>query len=468
MKKYYFVSLGCPKNQVDSERAIHILNTNGYELVCDPALADILIINTCSFIEDAKKESVEKVLELIDYKSKDKKILIVTGCLPQRYKDELLESLNEVDIWLGTNEYNKLPDILSNYKGKRQSYWSDNYSNEDDDMSRHLLSPKFWAYLKIAEGCSHKCSYCIIPEIRGTYRSTPFEKLVKEAEFLVEKGVKELILIAQDTTSYGKDIYKRYALPELIEKLCKINSLKWLRLLYIYPSLITDELFEIIAREEKICKYIDIPFQHASPKILKKMGRPGNAEKYLEIIKKARKIIPNVVLRTSLIVGYPGEDEEDFEILKDFVIKARFERLGVFKYSDEENTKAYLDKPKVSQRVKIKRYNEIMELQQGITYEINSFFVEKMKANNRSIDVLIEGVVEKDNFFKNFNKKRGLQNKLQYSNISFGRSSADAPDIDGLVYVMADKPVITGSLVKVSLDEAMVYDLVGVLDAQQD
>jgi ribosomal protein S12 methylthiotransferase len=435
--KFGIVSLGCDKNRLDSEMVIGKLSKK-YKLVSDPREAEIILVNTCGFIESSKQESINTILEMAEYKIKHNcQILIVTGCLSQRYKDELLELMPEIDIMLGVNNYDKLEESIDAFlktKGKL-SYcdYSDNIINEGE---RVLTTGNHTAYLRIAEGCNNFCAYCIIPKIRGKYRSRNIEDIVMEAKLLAKDGVKELILVAQDTTKYGIDLYKEKKLPELIKSISAIKGIQWIRLLYCYPEEITDELIEEIANNEKVCKYIDMPIQHISNNILKSMKRRGRKEEIIGNIKKMRASINGLCLRTTLIVGFPGETEEDFNELKDFVEDTKFDKLGVFSYSQEEGTAAAEMQNQVKAEVKELRRNEIMLMQQHISKEKNS------KKIGNVYEVIVEG------------------NKGE---IYFGRSYEMAPEIDGEITFSCDNILNKGELVNVKIVESLEYDLIGVV-----
>jgi len=359
-KKVGVVSLGCPKNLVDSETMLGLLKKEEFEITADKDEADILIVNTCGFIESAKQESINAILEMADCKKKGNKLLIVTGCLAERYKDEIIKEIPEVDAVVGTGNYMNIARVIEeSYSGRKPVLYGSLEEIEHLDNERLISTGKAFAYLKIAEDCDNCCTYCIIPKLRGSYRSRKIEAILKEAETLAAAGIRELILVAQDTTRYGLDIYGERKLVELIRGISRIGGLEWIRLLYCYPEEIDDNLIEEIANNEKVCKYIDIPIQHASDRILKMMGRRGGSEEIKALIRKLRKKIPGIVIRTSLIVGFPGEGEDDFEVLRQFVEEIKFDRLGVFTYSREEGTPAAKIKPQINKRIKEKRYKAL-------------------------------------------------------------------------------------------------------------
>lgn len=436
--KILFVSLGCDKNLVDSEHMLGMLCDNGFTVTDDENEADVIVVNTCCFIHDAKEESIENILEMSKLKENGNlKALVVTGCLAQRYKDEIQKEIPEVDAVIGTTAYddvvNIVKEILEDKKVansyKDISYLTPNTSN------RVITTGGYTSYLKIAEGCNKNCTYCIIPKLRGKYRSVPMEQLLEEARFLADKGVKELILVAQETTLYGVDIYGEKKLPELLRELCKIEGFEWIRILYTYPEEITDELIQVIKDEDKICKYIDMPIQHASDNILKKMGRRTNRADLVEIIGKLRKEIDDIVIRTTLITGFPGETEEDFEQLLDFVYDMSFERLGVFTYSAEEGTKAAEMDGQIDEDVKEARRNAVMEMQQDITFDYMASLVGNITK------VLIEGYMVDDDVY-------------------VGRTYMDAPNIDGLVFVNSNKQLMSGDIILAEITNSDGYDLI--------
>ncbi|WP_238882604.1 30S ribosomal protein S12 methylthiotransferase RimO [Clostridium sp. YIM B02551] len=438
MTKYKvgLVSLGCDKNRVDSEILLGEMKTN-YEFTNNPKEAEIIIVNTCGFIEKAKQESIDTILEMAKYKNKyNCKLLIATGCLTQRYGKDLEELMPEIDIMLGVNDYKKINQYIEDFIAGNERVVSIDYSDENiNEGNRVITTDKATAYLRIAEGCDNFCTYCIIPKIRGKFRSRSVENILKEAEALVSNGVKEIILVAQDTTRYGIDLYGEKTLHKLLKELCKINDLKWIRLMYCYPEEITEELINVMASEEKICKYIDMPLQHISSNILKLMGRKTSKEDVIDKINTIRKSIPDITIRTSLIVGFPGESDEDFNTLKDFLQEYKLEKVGVFRYSQEEGTPAATMSNQISEDLKAKREEEVMLIQQNISSEINSLKI------GRIYDILVEGY--NGEYF-------------------FGRSEEMAPDIDGNVFIK-DQDLKVGEFVKVKITEALEYDLLGVV-----
>ncbi|MDO4944242.1 MAG: 30S ribosomal protein S12 methylthiotransferase RimO [Ruminococcus sp.] len=432
------VSLGCPKNQVDAEHMLFDLRQNGFEIVADAALADVVVINTCGFIESAKQEAIDTILEFCTLKQEGRiKAVIATGCLAERYKDEMMKEIPELDAVIGLGSNDKLVDII------RQIY-SDGmpvcaYGNKTDlsmEGGRIISTEPFYAYLKIAEGCSNCCTYCAIPSIRGRYRSRKMEDVIAEAKWLAENGVTELVVVAQDTTRYGEDIYGKSMLPELLKELCRIEGFKWIRTLYCYPERITDELLDTIAAEDKLVKYLDMPIQHCSGDILKAMNRYGDRKFLTELIKKIREKIPGIILRTTLIAGFPGETEEQFEELCEFVKEIQFERLGCFAYSPEEGTKAYDMPDQIHLKVREHRADIIMEEQMVISDRLNE------KAMGKTFEVVCEG----------FDR---------YAECYYGRSAADAPEIDGKIFFDSDKKIRVGEYVKVLVDDTLDYDLIG-------
>lgn len=455
MKNVLFVSLGCDKNLVDSEKMLGLLNEAGYRVAQEESEADAIVVNTCCFIHDAKEESVETILEMAEWKKKDRlKALIVTGCMAQRYQDEIQQEIPEVDAVIGTTGYTEIVPILDEILAEAEASQKEAAVEEPKEKSfvnccpsidllpasladkRVVTTGGYTAYLKIAEGCNKRCTYCIIPYIRGHYRSFPMEDLLEEARKLAEGGVKELILIAQETTVYGMDCYGRKALPELLTKLCEIEGIEWIRILYCYPEEITDELIAVMKKEKKICHYLDIPIQHSEDTILKRMGRRTNRAELVSLVEKLRKEIPDIVLRTTLITGFPGETEEEFKNMVDFVDSMEFDRLGVFPYSAEEGTKAAEMDGQITEEVKESRRDEIMALQQEISAD---------KAASRIDDemsVLIEGYLYEDDIY-------------------IGRTYMDAPKVDGNVFVRAEEELISGDIVPVRITGANEYDLMG-------
>lgn len=433
-----FISLGCDKNLVDTEVMLGLLASRGYQMTDDETQADVIVINTCCFIHDAKEESIQTILEMAEYKKEGRlKALIVTGCLAQRYKNEIVEEIPEVDAVLGTTSYDKITEAIDEaLKGHVMVEMTDIDALPKVETTRLVTTGGHFAYLKIAEGCDKHCTYCIIPKIRGNFRSVPMEQLLKEAKELAEQGVKELILVAQETTLYGKDIYGEKSLPKLLKELCKIPGIQWIRILYCYPEEITDELIQVMKEEKKICHYLDLPIQHASNAILKRMGRRTSKEQLVEIITKLRKEIPDIALRTTLITGFPGETEEQHEELLDFVDEMEFDRLGVFTYSPEEDTPAAEMDGQIEEEVKEDRQAEIMELQQDIAFD----FAEDMIG--REVLVMIEGKVADENAY-------------------VGRTYKDAPNVDGLIFVNTEEELMSGDFVRVKVTGALEYDLIG-------
>lgn len=433
-----FVSLGCDKNLVDSEVMLGLLRDKGYSLTNEEAEADIIVINTCCFIHDAKEESIQTILEMAEYKKLGKlQVLLVTGCLAQRYQTEILNEIPEVDAVLGTTATDKIVEAIEEaLAGKKAERYADLQALPLPETNRVNTTGGYYSYLKIAEGCDKHCTYCIIPSLRGNFRSVPMERLLKEAQFLAEGGVKELTLIAQETTVYGVDLYGKKMLPELLDKLCEIEGIEWIRLLYCYPEEITDELIATMKRQPKICHYLDMPIQHAADTVLKRMGRRTTHKELTELITKLRREIPDIALRTSLITGFPQETEEEHQELLEFVKEAGFERLGVFTYSKEENTAAARMKGQVTKKVKVKRQKELMKLQQQISKQRGE---EKV---GRTIRVMIEGKLPEDDIF-------------------IGRSYMDAPNVDGFVFVHSKDSYLSGEFVDVKITQAKEYDLVG-------
>lgn len=436
--KILFISLGCDKNLVDSEVMLGMLTGKGYEITDDENEADVVVVNTCCFIGDAKEESIHNILEMAELrKAGDIKALIVTGCLAQRYKEEVQTEIPEVDAIIGTTAIDAIVETLEDVlAGQGHNHIEDINRTPVYDKSRIVTTGGHYAYLKIAEGCDKRCSYCIIPKVRGNYRSIPMESLLAEARKLVEFGAKELILVAQETTLYGKDLYGEKSLPRLLHELCKIDGLYWIRILYCYPEEITDELIETIRTEEKVCHYLDIPSQHASDNILKRMGRRTNQAELRDMIARLRERIPDICLRTTLITGFPGETQEDHEELMAFVDEMEFDRLGVFTYSAEEDTPAAEFEDQIEEEIKKDRQAEIMELQQEIAFE---------KAENavgRTVLAMIEG-------------------RLPNENAYAARTYMDAPNVDGLVFVQTSRELMTGDFVKVKITGSYEYDLIG-------
>ena len=438
--KILFISLGCDKNLADSEEMLGLLTAGGHEITDDETQADAIVINTCCFIKDAKEESVETILEMAEYKKTGScHALIVTGCMAQRYQKEIIQEVPEVDAVLGTTSYGDIVKALEEAAaGNHFEEFRDIDYLPDTGSKRVLTTGGHFGYLKIAEGCDKHCTYCIIPKLRGRFRSVPMERLVAQAEDMAEQGVKELILVAQETTVYGKDLYGKKSLHILLKKLCEIRGIRWIRVLYCYPEEIYDELIETIRDEKKICHYLDIPIQHASDRILKRMGRRTSKQELIDIIGKLRKEIPDIVLRTTLITGFPGETEEDHEELKEFVDEMEFDRLGVFTYSPEENTPAAEMADQVPEEVKEERRDELMELQQEISYDRGQDRI------GQELLVMIEGKVADESAY-------------------IGRTYGDAPKVDGYIFVQTGELLMTGDFAKVRVTGALEYDLIGVL-----
>ena len=435
-----FISLGCDKNLVDSEVMLGLLDKKGYKIVDEESEADVIVINTCCFINDAKEESVQTILEMAEYKKEGRlKALIVTGCLAQRYQQEILDEIPEVDAVLGTTSYDKITEPVEEaLAGNGHVEVTDINALPLVDEKRLVTTGGHFAYLKIAEGCDKHCTYCIIPKLRGNYRSVPMERLIKEAEDLAEQGVKELILVAQETTVYGQDIYGEKSLHKLLKELCKISGIRWIRILYCYPEEIDDNLIQVIKEEPKICHYLDLPIQHASDEILKRMGRRTSKKQLVEIIGKLRSEIPDIALRTTLITGFPGESEANHEELMGFVDEMEFDRLGVFTYSPEEDTPAADMPEQIEESVKEDRQAELMELQQDIAFDKAEDMV------GSEVLMMVEG-------------------KVADENVYVGRTYKDAPNVDGLIFVHTDAELITGDFAKVKVTGALEYDLIGEL-----
>lgn len=435
-----FISLGCDKNLVDSEVMIGLLADRGYQMTDDETQADVIVINTCCFIHDAKEESIQTILEMAEYKKTGTlKALIVTGCLAQRYQNEILEEIPEVDEVLGTTSYDKIVDAIQEaLEGKSGVRIGDIDALPLPETKRLVTTGGHFAYLKIAEGCDKHCTYCIIPKIRGNYRSVPMERLMKEAQALAEDGVKELILVAQETTIYGVDLYGEKSLHRLLRELCKISGIRWIRILYCYPEEIDDNLIQVMKEEPKICHYLDLPIQHASTEILGRMGRRTSREDLEEIIGKLRREIPDIAIRTTLITGFPGETKEQHEELMDFVDQMEFDRLGVFTYSPEEGTPAAEMEDQIPEEVKEDRQAELMELQQEIAFDLAEDMI------GREVLVMIEGKVADENAY-------------------VGRTYKDAPNVDGLIFVNTDEELMSGDFARVKVTGAAEYDLIGEL-----
>lgn len=437
MQKVGFISLGCVKNLVDTEVMLGALKDRGFELTADPQNADVLIVNTCAFIETAKNESITAILNMADYKKIGKcKSLIIAGCLGQRYQQDLLDEIPEADAIVGTGAWHRIDEaVAETLKGKRVLLIGETDTIYDEKMTRITTTPEYSAYIKVAEGCNNRCSYCVIPLVRGNYRSRTIESIVAEAKSLTDKGVKEINLIAQDTTNYGHDLYGKSRLTDLLKALVKIEKLQWIRILYCYPKYFTDELIELMAAEPKICKYVDLPLQHADNTVLKAMARYDTRESIEALLKKIRNKIPNVTIRTSFIVGFPGETEEQYLALKSFVEEQRFDKVGVFTYSREEDTPAYEMDDQIDDVVKQERYHDLMSLQCKISEELNQ------EMEGKEIEVLIEG------------------RDTEQETVAYGRSYREAPEVDGQVYVECDSDSKPGDMIKAKIVQGFTYDI---------
>ena len=439
--KILFISLGCDKNLVDSERMLGLLEEEHFTMTDSETEADVIIVNTCCFIGDAKEESIQNILEMAEYRKHGPcKALIVSTCRAQRYRQEIIDEIPEVDAVLGTNSFDKLiPAVRAALEKHEKSLVLEPLEGFASENSRRILTTGgHYAYLKIAEGCDKHCTYCIIPKVRGNYRSVPMENLLREAETLAEQGVKELILVAQEPTLYGKDLYGEKSLHRLLRELCKIKGIRWIRILYCYPEEIYPELIQVMKEEKKICHYLDLPIQHANDTILKRMGRRTTKAELLDIIHTLRTEIPDIVLRTTLITGFPGETEEQHEELMDFVDEVEFERLGVFTYSPEEDTPAAVMPDQIAEEIKQKRRNELMELQQDIAFE---------KAENmvgRELLAMVEGEVSGENAY-------------------VARTYGDAPNVDGYLFINTAETLVSGDFARVKVTGALEYDLIGEL-----
>lgn len=438
--KILFISLGCDKNLVDTEVMLGMLASRGYEMTNDEQEADIIVINTCCFIHDAKEESIQNILEMAEYKKNGSaKALIVTGCMAERYRQEILDEIPEVDEVLGTTAYDRILDAVdAALAGQHEVMTADLDALPLPETKRLVTTGGHFAYLKIAEGCDKHCTYCIIPKIRGNFRSVPMERLLKEAQDLAEQGVKELILVAQETTLYGKDLYGEKSLPKLLRELCKISGIRWIRILYCYPEEITEELIQVMKEEPKICHYLDLPIQHANDTILKRMGRRTSKQELIDIVQKLRKEIPDICLRTTLITGFPGETQEQHEEVMEFINTLEFDRLGAFTYSPEEDTPAATFEDQIDEEVKEDRQADIMELQQEIAFDKAEDMI------GREVLVMIEGKVADENAY-------------------VGRTYRDAPNVDGLIFINTDVELISGDFAKVKVTGALDYDLIGEL-----
>ena len=438
--KILFISLGCDKNLSDSEEMLGLLTARGHEITDDEAEAEAVVVNTCCFINDAKEESVETILEMSELKKNGTcRVLVVTGCMAQRYQKEIIEEIPEVDAVLGTTSYGDIVKAIEEAEAGRHYEEFKDINYLPGDMGKSVLTTGgHFGYLKIAEGCDKHCTYCIIPKLRGKFRSIPMERLIAKAENMAEKGVKELILVAQETTLYGKDIYGEKSLHTLLKELCKIKGIRWIRVLYCYPEEIYDGLIRVIKEEKKVCHYLDLPIQHASDRILKRMGRRTSKQELIDIVTKLRKEIPDIILRTTLITGFPGETQEDHEELMGFIDEMEFDRLGVFTYSPEEGTPAAEMPDQVPEEVKEARRDELMELQQEISFD---------KGNERvgqEVLVMVEGKVSGESAY-------------------IARTYGDAPKVDGYIFIQTGEALMTGDFAKVRITGALEYDLIGEL-----
>ena len=426
-----FVSLGCSKNLLDTEMTIGLFKNNKFNIVSDPASADIIVINTCGFIEPAKEEAINTILEMAEYKNDKCKFLIVMGCLVERYKEDLIKSIPEVDLFIKFSEYDTIWEQIESVIGKRES----DEKTKLDFMDRIVTTGENFAYLRIGEGCNNNCTYCAIPYIRGKYISRKIEDVLEEAKMLANSGIKELIVIAQDTTKYGIDIYGESKLAELLEELCKIDGIKWIRFLYAYPETITDKLLNVVKKNDKICNYFDMPIQHIADKVLKRMNRKSDGNSIRNLIKKIRKEIPNAIIRTTVMVGFPGETNEDFQELYEFIKESKFDRLGAFSYSKEDGTPAARIKDQIHPMTKKSRYNKIMKLQQEVSKEVANNYIGK------ELEVLLE--------------ERSFDGKYYIA-----RSYMDVPDIDGVIFVNCEDENLEGQFVNVRITDVQEYDLI--------
>lgn len=436
--KILFISLGCDKNLVDSEEMLGLLQKKGYSFTDDETEAEVIVVNTCCFIHDAKEESVQTILEMAEYKKAGScKALIVTGCMAQRYKQEILDEIEEVDMVLGTTAYEGIVDAVEEaLQGQRKVSDVPLSHLPLTDSGRVVTTGGHFAYLKIAEGCNKCCTYCIIPKLRGKYRSVPMDRLVAQAQNLADQGVKELILVAQETTVYGADLYGEKSLHILLEKLCRISGIRWIRILYCYPEEIYDGLIEVMKKEPKICHYLDLPIQHASNVVLKRMGRRTTREDLIAIIDKLREEIPDIVLRTTLIAGFPGETQEQHEEMMEFIDQMEFDRLGVFTYSQEEDTPAANMPDQIDEEIKLRWQEELMELQQEIVFDRGEDMV------GRTVVAMVEG-------------------KVADENVYVARTYGDAPNVDGLLFLNADEELMSGDFVRATITGSAEYDLIG-------
>ena len=439
--KLFCVSLGCDKNLVDTEKMLGLLNGRGITFTDDETEADVILVNTCCFINDAKEESINTILEMAELKKEARlKSLIVTGCLAQRYKEEIVQEIPEVDGVLGTASYDEILAALDHiFEGESFLKFKDINSLPKNSKKRVVTTGGYFEYLKIAEGCDKHCTYCIIPKLRGSFRSVPMEQLLEQAQYLADQGVRELILVAQETTVYGKDLYGEKSLHILLKKLCKISGIQWVRILYCYPEEIYPELIQTMKEEPKICHYLDLPIQHCSDKILKKMGRRTTKQELVDIVETLRKEIPDILLRTTLITGFPGETQEDHEELMEFIDTMEFDRLGVFTYSPEEDTPAAKMQDQIDEEVKLDRQAELMELQQEISLDKGNAKIGSV------VEVMIEGKVADENAY-------------------VARTYGDAPNVDGYIFVNTDRELMSGDFARVHVTGALEYDLIGELE----
>ena len=439
--KILFVSLGCDKNLVDTENMLGILKNKGFEFTDDEWEADIIAINTCCFIGDAKQESINTILEMAEHKKDARcKVLVVAGCLAHRYQDEIIKEIPEVDAFVGTSSYDKIADMINSVLEEKgiPNFVEDANRMPMVEADRIVTTPGYYEYLKIAEGCDKHCTYCVIPKVRGNFRSFPIEYLVNQTKKLVEGGVKEIILVAQETTLYGVDLYGKKSLPKLLHELGLIEGLEWIRILYCYPEEINDELIEAIKNEPKVCHYLDMPIQHASDNILKRMGRRTSKQELTDIVAKLRREIPDIALRTTLITGFPGETDKDHEEVMRFIDECEFDRLGVFTYSREEDTVAAQMPDQIDEEIKEKYRDELMQLQQEISADRSAAMI------GRIVRVMIEGFIPEDNTY-------------------VGRSYKDAPNVDGLVFVECDRELMSGDFIDVKITGSTEYDLIGTI-----
>lgn len=439
--KILFVSLGCDKNLVDTENMLGILKNKGFEFTDDEWEADIIAINTCCFIGDAKQESINTILEMAEHKKNARcKVLVVAGCLAHRYQDEIIKEIPEVDAFVGTSSYDKIADMINSVLEEKgiSNFVEDANRMPMVEADRIVTTPGYYEYLKIAEGCDKHCTYCVIPKVRGSFRSFPIEYLVNQTKKLVEGGVKEIILVAQETTLYGVDLYGKKSLPKLLHNLGLIEGLEWIRILYCYPEEINDELIEAIKNEPKVCHYLDMPIQHASDNILKRMGRRTSKQELTDIVAKLRREIPDIALRTTLITGFPGETDKDHEEVMRFIDECEFDRLGVFTYSREEDTVAAQMPDQIDEEIKEKYRDELMQLQQEISADRSAAMI------GRIVRVMIEGFIPEDNTY-------------------VGRSYKDAPNVDGLVFVECDRELMSGDFIDVKITGSTEYDLIGTI-----